>query len=98
MKVARSYDGLVERLDVGGVETRGVPGATVALKRAWYSGLRLFFRPEGLKDRRSVVAMFVLWLIDPASVHKALPDLVGDVVYGVVSLNPTFTPGDSFSE
>ena len=34
VNVARSYEGLVERVETLGVETRGVPFTTVALKRS----------------------------------------------------------------
>lgn len=37
--------------------------------------------------------MVVVWLVDPASVHKAFPDLVGNVIYavGMISLVSTST-------
>jgi hypothetical protein len=70
VKVARSYDGLVERGEVAVGATRGVPSKTVALKRAWKRGLKMLLArpaatglaPEGLIRIRGNITVAIVRL------------------------------------
>ena len=95
VKVARSYDGLVERGDVAVGGTLGVPSKTVALKRAWKRGLKMLLvrpaatglTPEGLTRIRGNIAVAIFRLKSSDiwgggdSVYRRFPKVVGDVVY-----------------